>query len=679
LEFNFSPDAAAARAEMPEWKRWERQALRLRLLQRADLLTIRDLREVSGWRNEAAEDDLALHALLMAMFACLNEGGLCLKFEVEALSARLGAFIDGTPDSPARARQIAGNIIARLPEAWLEFIGRPGDFKPLLFAARGGAAYLYFQRYYEYAEKLREHLARRAAASAGLYTEEEILQVKAALKTNPVLTQRGGKRAALVLTPGQEAALEHALRQNLTLISGGPGTGKTAVVVSILRCLARLGIDCARIRLAAPTGRAAYRLTEALRRDLANLDGNSKIPAPDRALLTLEAQTLHRLLQYRPATHSFAYHARNQLSADVLIIDEISMADAIMMSRVLEALPAGAKLVLLGDKDQLPSVEPGAVLADLLALAEFSGRSNCVLLEGSHRSTRAILDVAGEINRGVAELVFKTDGTRSAAQGNWGELAGCHWVDLTALNGMKGGWPAFLEAWSERQYLARPAGGESYRELIGQAAGLLDFSAPDEKRDTNLLSRIFEAIQRAQILTLLRRGAYGCEGLNARLCRALRRHLDPQAGEEYFAGMPVLIMRNAYGLNLFNGDVGVILKDRRGSYRAAFLRLALNGAGEPQKSGVFYALSVLPKYEAAFAITVHKSQGGEYEQILLVLPQELEAGEDANAGDSAFDLPVQRLLTREILYTGLTRAKHTALLCGTRAVISQAIKNKIER
>ena len=661
---------------------FESFALRQRLLNIADILAIRDLRELSGYQDAAEDDGLALQVLLLAMFAALNDGSVCLKLDLAALSGRLLAFTDETAERAPRAAFLAEKIIARLPVAWPALIGDAGDFKPLIRAEREGQGYLYFQRYYGYAQKLRDQLARRASAGASPISEDDLKRVKTAvLKTYPVLVEKAGKKAPLVLDGEQELALDQALRRNLVLISGGPGTGKTSVMVSILRCLSRLGYDPARIRLAAPTGRAAYRMTEAIRRDLAALGGSSSgAPPPDQALLALVAQTLHRLLQYRPSTHDFTYHARNLLPADVLIIDEISMADVLMMSRVLEALPANAKLVLLGDKDQLPSVEAGAVLADLSSIS--AGGVTRVLLEKSHRSEQSILEVAGEINKGVAELVFKTDGVWHAGSGGWEGICGYRWVDLAALNSEPAGWPLFLDLWSEHQYLEKHAQGQSYQELIKRAAGRLDFSAPDETRDAELLFQIFNALQRAQILTLLRRGRYGCEGLNARISKTLRWKLDQQAEEEYFAGMPVLIMRNAYGLNLYNGDTGVVLKDRHGAYRAVFSRLTLNAAGQPQKSWVFFALDVLPRYEPAFAITVHKSQGGEYEQILLVAPPEEGVGEgilNAGADAEAQELPAHRLLTREILYTGLTRARHAAVLCGTKTMLARAIRNKIER
>jgi exodeoxyribonuclease V alpha subunit len=689
-----------------------------------DVLTIQDLLELHG-----AEDEL-LEVLLACMFAELNHGSLCLKIPSATYSAVLEDF-EASNHADAIREKLSGRGCASSPRSWCDLIGKPGEFTPLVCvtAAGNGAVYLYFQRYYEYEKRVREQILARTEAPPATIPEAQARDAAAQASS-----------LQWPLSTAQKAALALAIRQRFLIISGGPGTGKTTSVVSILRCLARLGCRPERIFLAAPTGRAAYRLTSAIR------DGLMGRPAEvDRALLELEACTIHRLLQYRPSRHDFAHHAGNPLQADVVVVDEVSMVDAGLMASLLDAVPPAARLIFLGDKDQLPSVEAGAVLADLIPAAERPQYSP----EALHwvRSVAQISwpqpPAAGEAPAAprlaakdeplfanllpvptggggdLDHVVVLTENHR-AAETNIAEVVKCltgppnqkaiepklfaldakcrgyQFLELTPELAATESWPQLLQSWAQEHYLATirsaavkigvansragptvpladargsaTAGEQTYKELLGRAAAQFDFARPDGI-SRELAADILGRVRSAQILTVLRHGRFGCAGVNALLTQYLGPKLDKHPGRGYFAGLPILITRNNYDLDLFNGDAGVILRDKHGRWRALFER--------PQSSaGVeCFALDQLPPWEPALAITVHKSQGSEYGEVLLVVPPA-----ERSAGVSPVDeLPLQRLLTAEILYTGLTRARNSVILCGTRNVLLQAALRRVER
>ena len=709
--------------ETPEGPLFElyRRAAAQRIISAGDFLGIRDLLELSGYHTD---ENLALHALLLCMFKTLSDGSLCLSLQEDSLSQML-ADIAG-----AESGKIAAAIVAQLNQ-WPRLIGGANEFKPLLRTTTDTEDLLYFQRYFLYERKLKQQLSLRLApeteaARTARFDEKDLgAIIDEVLVKRPVLTL---ENAPLIWTPKQKQALCLPLFNDFVIVSGGPGSGKTTVVVNILRCLSRLNFSTDRIRLAAPTGRAAFRLTESIRSALASIKNPS---AADLALSALEARTIHRLLKYRPSRHDFTYSAQNQIPADVLIIDEASMVDVCMMAQLLESLPAKSKVILLGDRDQLPSVDAGAVLADLIpgddkvlfspelsaklelllgtpimsSKSQVPLRDRIVVLDVSHRMNAGLRAVVGELKKGNSQAALdaacaisigkpvpmaaasKKDMTDFKAAIAWpppgigtaAKAGGYAWIDLGAGGAER--WPLILSAWAEHQYLEKNAlRPDSYVNLIHGARKLplfKDAAILDHAASKDVLKLLFDCIRQAQILSLVRNGRYGCTGINRRLCQILKPHFDEWARDEAFSGMPILITRNDYGLNLFNGDVGVILKSG-GALRAVFQRIVLDDQNRAEPGFVAVALDALPPWEPAFAVTVHKSQGSEYEQVLLVVPPENDFASAKLAGPES-DLPPHRLQTREIIYTGLTRAKHLAILCGTRPDIQNAIAREIKR
>ncbi|GAA0565222.1 exodeoxyribonuclease V subunit alpha [Halomonas salifodinae] len=536
----------------------------------------------------------------------------------------------------------------------------------------------------------------------------------------------------------QKAACALAARSPFAVITGGPGTGKTTTVVKLLALLQAMALgrpepDSARalrIRLAAPTGKAAARLNESIagqvkKLSLAELAGAVGQQGVDistlREAIPTEVTTLHRLLGSRPDTRHFRHHAGNPLALDVLVIDEASMVDIEMMAAVLTALPARARLVLLGDKDQLASVEAGAVLGDLCQRAEGGHYTPetadwleaatgtplpehyrdtyhntpgqpldqaIAMLRVSHRFDAAsgIGRLAEAVNRPLPDKRLAEEKRRAvrevfAAEGKAGyrDLARLHLgdpedagLDRLVVEGNPAGFPLRGQGRTDRRGdpIAPPLGYRHYLAVLRDHRPTDTAFGDDEARQPfDAWARaVLEAHGQFQLLCALRKGPWGIEGLNPRIGRALRRAgwlnaSDMELDRGWFEGRPVLVTRNDYGLGLMNGDIGITLAlpDTRAPGRT-LLRVAF-----PSSDGSGKIKWVLPSrlqaVETVFAMTVHKSQGSEFTHTALLLP----------------DAP-NPILTRELVYTGITRARDWLTLVETgRGMLDEAVTREVMR
>jgi exodeoxyribonuclease V alpha subunit len=401
----------------------------------------------------------------------------------------------------------------------------------------------------------------------------------------------------------QRAAAKVALAQGLTVLTGGPGTGKTTTVARLLALLAsgtRL-----RIALAAPTGKAAARLQEAVQLEVGKLD-----KADQEALSGLHATTLHRLLGSRPDTSArFRHNRRNRLPHDVIVVDETSMVSLTMMARLLEAVRPDARLILVGDPDQLASVEAGAVLADLVdGLPE----SKVAALKTSHRFGESIGALASAIRTGEADQAIEV--LRAGGEH-------IEWIDTDT-----------------------PA--EHLRKIVVPQALRL--------REAAILGDADEALRTLdehRLLCAHRRGPYGVRFWNRQVERWLAEETGESIWSDWYAGRPVLVTANDYGLKLYNGDTGVTV------VRDGVLRAVIAGTARLE-----FATSRLADVETMHAMTIHKSQGSQADEVTVLLPQE----------DS-------RLLTRELLYTAVTRAKRRIRVIGAEPALRAAIDRRAIR
>jgi len=605
-----------------------------------DCLTVRDLLQLTGLRSDAA-----LFAVLAVMFSLTAEGSLCLDVSAASLAASLAPGC-----GRENARRLAERFGRRLAAGRYEtLIAVDSDaYLPLVLVRHKGRELLYFHRFFRHEKNLEQGVqAFLSGPRLALVEPAEVIVDR--LFSPPLCLRRSAGGEPLEKDAQQVQALKDCLENRFTIVSGGPGTGKTSLMANMVRALVRTGVSPERIFLGAPTGRAAQRMTEALQHYL----GTIREPAEcDRELSALCGSTLHKMLGYRPGRNDFRYNAANLLPAEAVVLDEASMVDVVMMDHFLQAVDSrSTRLVLLGDRDQLPSVEAGAVFASMFPGKDRSHpfRDHVVLLEKVYRSGRRLAELAASLNAG------RVPNGESVSLKSALEMSDDSWCRV-AFRG-SGAWQQDQSYWLQDQYLRPQAGGEpSLRDTVSLAVGRSQSELIGSEGGRALLTRLFQHLDGCRILTLVRRGPFGCETVNRHLAAEMSLAIEGTAAMPggLFSGALVLITRNDYGRQLFNGDLGVALRDDEGLCRVYF-----------QRSGAFAGFSrqQLPAWEFGYAVTVHKSQGSEFDDILLVLP-----GEEGN-----------RLLSREIVYTGVTRARCRVIIYGARRVLEQGIRRKIER
>lgn len=479
----------------------------------------------------------------------------------------------------------------------------------------------------------------------------------------------------------QKLACALATRSAFSIVTGGPGTGKTTTVVRLLALLQAPAVEVGmplRIRLAAPTGKAAARLTESISQQVRTL----KVTEDVREKIPSDVTTVHRLLGSRPGTRHFRHHAGNRLPLDVLVVDEASMIDLEMMANLLDALPAHARLVLLGDKDQLASVEAGAVLGDLCRDAEagwYSPQTRQWLESVSGENLQASgLQEDAQGTHPLAQQVVMLRHSRRFGEGSGiGQLA--RWVnqqqpeearkllsarshdDVYCLS-LKGEQDRALERLLLDGHGEGPQGYRHYLSVLRNQRPPLD-SPLEDSRWIGWAREVLQAFDAFQLLCAVRKGPWGVEGLNQRVTEALLRARLIDNDQQWYEGRPVLMTRNDYGLGLMNGDIGIALKlPEQDGHGKQVLRVAF-----PRNDGQGGVRFVLPSrlndVETVYAMTVHKSQGSEFAHTALILPDALN--------------PV---LTKELIYTGITRAKDWFTLIESRAgVFEEAVKRRVKR
>jgi exodeoxyribonuclease V alpha subunit len=535
---------------------------------------------------------------------------------------RLNGRLDPDLATAARAASAwsaAGHVcvpLQMLPDAGTDLsarllatkvVGPPGAWRPLIL---DGAGRLYLQRFWQHEQRLTAAIRARVAAPQPLADADLLARGLDIFFGSPPNDQR--------------AAAETALTSSFCVITGGPGSGKTRTVAGILAMLRAQFAAAGRelhVALAAPTGKAAARMTESIRQALQSLPDAT--PNPGDLKSAPDAVTLHRLLGITPASQIPRFDATHPLPYDAVIVDEASMIDLALMAKLFAATPRQARIILLGDKDQLASVEAGHVLGDICPPGDAHASSplrRCIVeLRRSYRFApgSGIHQLSVAVNAGRADeaLALLQSGTRDVAS-----------LTLPTPD-------ALTRALRDRVV-------SGFREALTTAEPRLALAALD----------------RFRILCAIRHGPFGVETINRLAEAALAgAGLISPSGSHYH-GRPVIILRNDYTLRLSNGDIGMILRDPDAADALRAFLLAPDGALRR------IVPARLPEHETVWAMTVHKSQGSEFDRVLLILPDR--------------DYPV---LTRELLYTAITRPRTSAEIWHREAVLRAAIARRTGR
>ncbi|HEY1609850.1 MAG TPA: exodeoxyribonuclease V subunit alpha [Paraburkholderia sp.] len=677
------------------------------------------------WTEAPQASPLLLLAAALASHQ-LGRGHVCLDLRatLDDPAFALSLPPDGAPlaavsePPPAPAEVLAGVSLAQW-QAALDvplLVGTDDGGAPRAAADPGGleatplvrsGTRLYLRRYWQYEQDVRGAIERRLARSARLESALAPAALRSALDALFPPPEANPERDAHIehdthKADWQKLACAIAARSAFSIITGGPGTGKTTTVVKLLALLQTLALHRAegssvasrplRIRLAAPTGKAAARLNESIAGAVAQLpfERLAHGDALRHAIPTVVA-TLHRVLGTRPDSRRFRHDAANPLPVDVLVIDEASMVDLEMMAAVLDALPASARLILLGDKDQLASVEAGAVLGELCDRAREGHYTEATRdwLEAAtgERIDAAMLDPEGapldqaiamlrESHRfaadsgigALAERVNTGDAAGVARVGSQGFADLARVVCPAADDAVFGALVVDGVAAAARDARGgAPVGSASARRGYRHYLDVMRDERPGPDADDDRLARwaasVLDAHDAFQLLCALRRGPWGVEGLNRRVARLLHAEglIEPRG--EWYAGRPVLVTHNDYELGLMNGDIGIALALPGPRPEAPVLRVAFP-AGDGTGGIKWVSPSRLNSVETVFALTVHKSQGSEFTHAALVLPDTFSP-----------------ILTRELVYTGITRARAflTLVMPEGRSVLDDAVQAKVQR
>lgn len=608
--------------------------------------------------------DLVLSAAALTSLQ-LGRGHICL--DLQQLATTPAAILQG--ESYDELSRLLLETLADLPlNRWLaelqypQAIGSGAGVTPLVLQGNR----LYLRRYWQYEQQISEAVSRRLI-TVPHYQPAMLPELLAALFPET--------QAIDVLPDWQQIACALASRGAFSVITGGPGTGKTTTVVKLLALLQllqqRSGQPLLQIRLAAPTGKAAARLKESISKAFNNLQ-QLNISGWQQMFsgIPTDVTTLHRLLGARDGSRQYTFNAERQLPLDVLVIDEASMIDVEMMAKVLQALPEDARLILLGDKDQLSSVEAGAVLGEL---CQFAGEGRYLPQTAAWLKQFCRQELPGAVISSNGQLLdqhitmlrhsYRFNATEGigllATAVNQGQLPSQIWLQNPARLQLLMP-PAPADPLLQQLILDGGKQGEGFRHYLIKTAAIV-LPAEADKWATDIL-RAFSGFQ---LLCATRKGPWGTEQLNLLAEKVLHNEKLIDNRHQWYNGRPVLVTRNDYNLGLMNGDIGICLARPEltdaGVMRQVLRVAFLSNDGEQRIRWILP--SRLSAVETVYAMTVHKSQGSEFKHTALVLPEQHSS-----------------LLTRELIYTAVTRASdYFTLVCSEPAVLQQAVASRTMR
>jgi len=627
----------------------------------SDILTIRDIITATNIKS-----DIELEKILCDMFVAINNGSLTLNIE---------SYNKIDFNNPIYDKLISRGLEVSNPNK------ENVEFKPVVLMKENGVnKHVGFHRYVIAAIEMKGYVKERLKNNIeSISIEAENIRqghslafkhiLEKVLSNSPVVNNTEIKPNV-----EQQIASALALINNFTVISGGPGTGKTTVIFTILRSLLKLGISVNKIALLAPTGRAAYRMKESIK-NLCEAVGDGD------ELLDIKSQTIHSFLGFDNNIKNLSY----KVPYDVVIVDEVSMVDICLMERLFSCVSPESKIVLIGDYNQLPSVDAGAVMADLSKdissdfenLDELNNLIKLVLpnienpniesgylavLKENHRSVEDLKVVYNKIRDyhinkdDITSLLNNIELDNDSVEVNGHNFktnflpvsSGANFIDIEDKEKIVV--DQIIDSYFINNFLV---GDNSYINLVLDLSSTLDYNIIEKSTDN--LNEIFSLINRFRVLCPMKNGIYASNTINNRLLykyyfMIIERYKD------LANGVSIMVTKNDYSLNLFNGNVGVVLKDKHGDYRAVFEN---NGAY------ISYNINSLPPYEYAFAMTIHKSQGSEYENVLIPI----QSKDEKNA----------KFFSKELLYTAVTRAKKSFTIVSDKDTINYMCGNLLER
>ncbi len=572
--------------------------------------------------REANEPSPLLRLVASLASNVVGDGNICL--DLAGIAGR-EMCVDGDNKAVPSLGEVRGYLEG------LSVVGRPGEFRPLVL---DGNERLYLYRYWNYERELTSVILDKAAGTCDGIDEAVLVD-----GLRRLFPSNGADE-----TDWQKVAALAAVRKRFTVISGGPGTGKTSTVVKIIALLLEQAKERhLRFALAAPTGKAAARLKESIRHMKEKLDCGDDVKAriPD------EVTTIHRLLGSLGDSIRFRHSKENPLPHDTVIVDEASMVSLPLMAKLATALKPDARLILLGDRDQLASVEAGAVLGDIC------GGSSVELFSGEFAALAK--KVAGETipDEGPKDKLPPLADSLVVLKKNYrfGEASGIGALSRAINSGDSAQTVSLLgeATYKDIAFQMLPKVGDLKRSLSGEVVeGYGRYLAAQTPGEALASFDLF------RILCAVRQGIHGVAGINRLVEEILAEKGLIEPKSRWYKGRPVMITANDYGLKLFNGDVGLTLPDPGGQMRVFF---AATDGGVRSVSPLR-----LPAHETVYAMTIHKSQGSEFERVLLMLPE----------SDS-------QVLSRELMYTGITRAKAQVDIWGQEEVILASVSRRINR
>jgi len=578
--------------------------------------------------SAGGEESPAFYFAVLMLSSRLKNGDICLS--LKDIAGKPLSYFFGDDESGKYQKIIVPGkeeMVAALYKS--KAVGDGDSYLPLVLDAGDR---LYFQKYLSFENSLAESVKKLAGNKK---LPADISSVRNTFSR--LFASKAGE------TDWQGIAAYSALSGGITVISGGPGTGKTSTVVKILALIAEHGINSGRevlISLAAPTGKAAARLREAVNTALENLPVSDDV----KKMIPAETFTVHRLLGSIRNSHGFRHNSGNPLIHDVVVVDECSMGDMALMYRLVQAVKPGAQLILLGDRDQLSSVEGGAVFADLC------GYNNEMYTESFISRGSGVFGInfpgapVKDNETGVMNdtLVVLKKSYRFGGRSGVGILA-----DLIK----KGDAAGAIDILDDQSYpdvkfaegASRKEIGDIYRQYAAGIVSGVEFVHG---------GKILALINSFSILTATRSGKYGAEGMNSVAEGVLFNLGVIEPFQKFYPGRPVMISRNDYSLSLFNGDVGIT----SGKDSAGVIFPAADG-----ETRVVHP-SRLPEHETAFAMTIHKSQGSEFDNVLVVMPDRWNM-----------------VMTRELLYTAVTRARRSVIIAADSDIVREMILTPTRR